>query len=169
MAEQPCVPGNCSKQCLNFSSLVYNYIVICITKQRKLKKIPTQDFKLELKFEKTAHMQKRHHFLYFESILKILLKRLEPHTKLESCSPLRWFRNEPSWDLLRFVVSILRPFNQYEPDNMKIPEITSSSIEAKQLNISETCSKQCLFFSSPKHNYILISITKQRKLNKIKE
>ena len=131
--------------------------------QRKVQKIQNGNCKLEFKVPETARMQKRHHFLYFESILKILLKRLEPHTKLESCSPLRWFRNEPSWDLLRFVVSILRPFNQYEPDKMKIPEITSSSIEAKQPNISETCSKQSLIFSSPKHNYILTSIRYQAK------
>ena len=49
---------------------------------------------------------------------------------------------------------------------MKIPEITSPSIEAEQPNFPKTCSKQCLIFSSPKHNYILTSITKQRKLKK---
>ena len=50
--------------------------------------------------------------------------------------------------------------------NLKIWKFPKS-IEAEQPNISETCSKQSLIFSSPKHNYILTSITKQRKLKKI--
>ena len=42
--------------------------------KENFKKIQNWDFKLELKFPKTARGQKRRHFLYFESLLKIFLK-----------------------------------------------------------------------------------------------
>ena len=47
---------------------------------------------------------------------------------------------------------------------MKIPKISSSSIEAEQPNIPETCSKQSLTFSSPVYNYY--QAKKNRKKSK---
>ena len=90
VAEQPYIPENCSKQCLIFSSAKHNYILICITMQRKFEKIQRQDFKFEFKIPQTARGQKCHHILYYESCFKILLKRLDSHPIIVSCSPLRW-------------------------------------------------------------------------------
>ena len=45
---------NCSKKSLIFSSAVYNHIMFCITKQRKVEKNQKQKFKLELKIVKKS-------------------------------------------------------------------------------------------------------------------
>ena len=66
-------PKNCPKQCLIFSSAVYNHIMFCITKQRKVEKNLKQKFKLELKILKNSACQNPQRFFNFKQLLKIFI------------------------------------------------------------------------------------------------
>ena len=66
---------------------------------------------------------------------------------------------------------LLLTLQQGEPGSVAFDQaivIIKLAILAEKPNFLKTCSNKCLIFSSAKHNYILTSITKQRKFEKIK-
>ena len=64
---------------------------------------------------------------------------------------------EMSWSYLNLLKMMI-----FSAKNMNISEITSSFIKAKKSYFPETCSKQCLIFSSAVYNYILRRISIQK-------
>ena len=109
-SEKNKIPETCSKKSLIFSSAKHNYVSMCITVKKKLKKVDKQKNKLASNIVKTTRGSPAPKIFIFNSLFKILLMMLDLKTQLVTSSPCPDANFELSWSNVKILVSKLQPF-----------------------------------------------------------
>ena len=109
-SEKNKIPETCSKKSLIFSSAKHNYVSMCITVKKNLKKVDKQKNKLASNIVKTTRGSPAPKIFIFNNLFKILLIMLDLKTQLVTSSPCSGANFELSWPNVKIFVEKLQPF-----------------------------------------------------------